>query len=326
LKRALLTKKKAVCKHFEGMAISYDDWKGKNDYYYFGLKKLIKRFIPAGSTVLELGCATGDILDELRPRRGMGVDISASMMDIAGDKHPWLEFIVGDAHSLDIKEKFEYVILPDIVDHLVDVQSVFQSLHSVIKEGSTVIITTINPLWGPIFSIAERLHMKMSEGEHRFWFKEDIVNLLYLEDFEVVESGYSMLLPKRIPLISKHINDFAAWAPILRSLCLIQYIAAKPMKSPRHEEILSVSVVIPCHNESGNIRECISRVPRMGRKTEIIVVDDGSADDTRAIVEGLLKKVDNLRLISYEVNQGKGHADKYPRPKGRGIMDVIEIV
>lgn len=70
----------------------------------------------------------------------------------------------------------------------------------------------------------------------------------------------------------------------------------------------SVSVVIPCYNEEGNIENCIKRVPKLGSKTEIIVVDDGSKDLTFSIVKKLQKKYPNLKLISYSPNKGKGFA------------------
>ncbi len=72
----------------------------------------------------------------------------------------------------------------------------------------------------------------------------------------------------------------------------------------------SVSVIIPCYNEEGNIENCIKRVPKLGRKTEIIVVDDGSKDKTAEIAKKLKSKYSNLRLISYKPNHGKGYAVK----------------
>lgn len=51
----------------------------------------------------------------------------------------------------------------------------------------------------------------------------------------------------------------------------------------------SVSVIIPCYNEEGNIENCINKVPNLGSNTEIIVVDDGSRDKTADIVRNLQK-------------------------------------
>ena len=85
----------------------------------------------------------------------------------------------------------------------------------------------------------------------------------------------------------------------------------------------SVSVIIPVFNEEGNIGNCIERVPKLGSKTEIIVVDDGSKDKTSEIVKKLQKRYSNLRLISYSPNKGKGNAVKVGLGSGRNDILLI---
>lgn len=70
----------------------------------------------------------------------------------------------------------------------------------------------------------------------------------------------------------------------------------------------SCSVIIPCHNEDGNISECLYRIPNMGRFLEIIVVDDGSFDKTAEIVKQAMLKDKRIRLISYPTRKGRGYA------------------
>jgi glycosyltransferase involved in cell wall biosynthesis len=90
------------------------------------------------------------------------------------------------------------------------------------------------------------------------------------------------------------------------------------------DQPLSCTVVIPCYNEEGNIEECVRRVPRMGRETEILVVDDGSQDRTAEIASRLEQTVAGVRLISYRPNRGKGHAVKVGFEAARG--DVVMIL
>ncbi|MEJ2698009.1 MAG: glycosyltransferase family 2 protein [Candidatus Sulfobium sp.] len=82
------------------------------------------------------------------------------------------------------------------------------------------------------------------------------------------------------------------------------------------EEFLSV--VIPAYNEEARIgptlRDMCEFLKDKFRKFEIIAVDDGSADNTRSIVENLARELDSLKLISYPENQGKGYA------VGRGVL------
>jgi len=70
---------------------------------------------------------------------------------------------------------------------------------------------------------------------------------------------------------------------------------------------MKLSVIIPVYNEVKNITEIVKRVQATKRASEIIVVDDGSNDGTR----DLLQKMDGkkkVRVILHEKNQGKGAA------------------
>jgi glycosyltransferase involved in cell wall biosynthesis len=67
-----------------------------------------------------------------------------------------------------------------------------------------------------------------------------------------------------------------------------------------------LSVVVPSYNEQRTILTLIKHVAESPWVREIIVVDDGSTDDTRQILNG----VDNpiVRVVLHERNQGKGAA------------------
>jgi glycosyltransferase involved in cell wall biosynthesis len=71
---------------------------------------------------------------------------------------------------------------------------------------------------------------------------------------------------------------------------------------------MKLSVVIPCYNEIGTLRKMLNSViDTPGLEKEIIVVDDGSTDGTRQVLE---QDVDGklARVIYLEHNQGKGAA------------------
>ncbi len=74
-----------------------------------------------------------------------------------------------------------------------------------------------------------------------------------------------------------------------------------------------ISVVLPAYNEEGNIERQVAAVDEVLAAMqfddyEILVVDDGSADRTRAVCEGMQKRFPKLRLLIHEVNQGYAKA------------------
>jgi len=69
------------------------------------------------------------------------------------------------------------------------------------------------------------------------------------------------------------------------------------------------AILIPAYNEGKYIKDVILECRKYGN--DIIVVDDGSTDDTREILKGLTDlSGPNVILIEHEVNKGKGEALK----------------
>ena len=76
----------------------------------------------------------------------------------------------------------------------------------------------------------------------------------------------------------------------------------------------SLSVVFPAFNEEYNIRTTVENarrvLPQIARKWEIIVVNDGSADETNRICDALASRYPEVRALHHLVNQGYGAALK----------------
>jgi len=80
------------------------------------------------------------------------------------------------------------------------------------------------------------------------------------------------------------------------------------------EMIDEISVFFPAYNEEKNITSTVikaqTKLNSIAKKYEIIVVNDGSSDQTDAKVKALIKKNNRIRLISHSPNQGYGAALK----------------
>jgi biofilm PGA synthesis N-glycosyltransferase PgaC len=67
-----------------------------------------------------------------------------------------------------------------------------------------------------------------------------------------------------------------------------------------------VTLVVPCHNEGDQVRETIAHLDAQNYpEFEIIAVNDGSTDDTGALLDGLMSIYPRLRVLHLASNQGK---------------------
>jgi dolichyl-phosphate beta-glucosyltransferase len=88
-----------------------------------------------------------------------------------------------------------------------------------------------------------------------------------------------------------------------------------------------LSVIIPSYNEQARIGNTLTAVLAylQARETsyEIIIVDDGSSDQTSVVVDSKIHGLDCARLISYQPNRGKGYAVRQGMLASRGAVVVF---
>ena len=72
-----------------------------------------------------------------------------------------------------------------------------------------------------------------------------------------------------------------------------------------------LSIVVPCFNEEKTLRKCIEKVLEIADETlslEIIIVDDGSSDQSLIIARELENKYQEIVVLSHKKTKGKGAA------------------
>jgi 2-polyprenyl-3-methyl-5-hydroxy-6-metoxy-1,4-benzoquinol methylase len=200
--------------HFDDVAPDYDRWKAKAHHYYAALKASLGEIVPPGSHVLEVGCATGDILASLRPSDGMGLDISPAMVELAARKHPTLRFQVHDLMAGPIGERFDYVVAADVAEHVPDLDTMMASLSEMLTERGVAVVVTANPLWSPVLHTAERLNLKMPEGDHEWRSRQDLAASARRAGLRERSFDRSLLVPKDVPGLRA--LDTARWSAGMR--------------------------------------------------------------------------------------------------------------
>jgi SAM-dependent methyltransferase len=323
-RKALLTA------HFDRLAPSRERWVDRNRYFYDDEISFLRFLVPEGKRVLELGCGTGRLLAALRPSEGVGIDLSPAMIDEARRQHPGMTFRCGDIETAEtlagLGDPFDYIVLIDAVGYLTDVQGTLERLQSLCKPTTRLIVGYFSQLWRPVLSAGSRIGLRMPMATQSLsWLSaDDITGLLELSGFDVVRREWRMLLPRRLGGVGPVANAIAGTLPGLRRMSLRDYVVARPRASDEPED-LSVTVLIPCRNEAGNIRNAVQRVPRIAEQQEILFVEGHSSDSTLEEIHRVIEEHPDLDIrVLVQSGKGKGDAVRLGFENARG--DVLMIL
>ena len=300
-------------------------WRKRNAYYYRWLDRIYRFYVRPDSRILHLGCQCGDLLDAVKPSYGLGIDTDPISIRLAQKRFPDLNFSVLDPHELDFNEKFDYVLISNSLGKWHDIQRVLERIRPLTDRNTRIVITYYNYLWEWILRIGSHLKIRRPEAYQNWLPREDIVNLLSLSGFDVIRSDSYLLLPKRIPPITALCNYVLALLPGFRYLNLIDLVIARPNPAPMSDADLTVSVIVPCRNERGNIADLVKRTPVMGGHTEIIFVDGSSTDGTADEIERQIQlhPERSISLIHQGDSTGKGDAVRKGFAAAAGDLLVI---
>ena len=306
-----------------------DAWIRRNWYYHRELQRICGRYVPARSRTLVVGSQTGDILSamDVDPAKSIAIDPSEALVEYSRAKYPNYRFEHGESDQLTEvlgdEAPFDYIVLPDLIGLVEDLQRALAGLHPYCHAGTRLVLTSYNFLWEPMVVLGEKLGMKIPQPEQNWLSMNDVSNILRFSEFHVDEAKAALLIPRRVPL-GDAINAFAARNRFLRHLCLIQYHVAtyQPPTAAQlaRRDALTVSVVVPCRNEVGNIESAVERIPEMGRGTEIIFIDGESTDGTVEKIEEVIAAEAGHRDIKlmHQVPLGSGEQPHRMLKLGKG--------
>lgn len=221
----------SVAKHFDEISGYYQVYKRRYKYYYDNLKKLLSELIPKNKAVLEIGCATGNLLVFLKPKIGYGIDISPEMIKIAKRKYSKSKNLnFSTKKVLDFKDyNLDYIFLSDVIEHLQNPKKMFADISEIMTKRTKLVITMANPVWEPLLMIWEKLGWKMREGPHKRIKYRQIEKMLIKIGLSIEKHSYKLLLPVNLPIISKFVNKYLE-RPLIKFAFIEYFVVVKSTK------------------------------------------------------------------------------------------------
>jgi len=333
LKNKKIINKHLIKEHFDKLAPKRESWIKKSKGFYFEDIKAMQELIPDGSSILEIGCGNGHLIGALKPLSGVGIDISSEMIKEAKKIYKNLNFIVADIEDTncikDLDQTFDFVIISDTIGYLNDIENTFEKLHKVCNADTRIIVAYYSPFWEPILNITARFKFKMPELPKALLNETDISSLLGSAGYETVKYQKKIIFPFTFFGIGRILNRFLSCVPILSYLCIRSYVVSRSLKSVLLDLPNSASVIIPCRNEKGNIKNALKRLPLFTKNLEIIFVEghskDGTWDEVKKTIldKSFIKKGFKMRAIQ---QKGIGKADAVFQAFSLATNDVLIIL
>ena len=301
------------------------------NYYWNEITNYCKYFSHDEGSVLEVGCGNGNLLANINGNRKVGIDFSEEYIAWAKEKYTQsnIEFLVMDANTIALNEKFDLIIISNLIGFVDDIQNVFEQVKTCCHPNTKVIVQFYNSFWEPAIKFAELLGIKQKTPTQNWLSTRDINNLLTISGFNVYRNSKRLIFPFFFPILSFIFNKYLAKFPFFRFFSLNIYSFAKPLPESNEENYLtkySTTVVIPARNESGNIENAITRLPNFGKHNEIIFIEGNSTDDTWQKIQEIQKKYAATHDIKIGQQKGKGKGDAVREGYKIATGDILMIL
>ena len=148
--------------------------------------------------------------------------------------------------------------------------------------------------------------------------------LAKLSGYEVVQvkpAGYS---PFRLLGLGDVINWAMPMVPLMRWLGFAAVVVLRPVAAVANPP--SLSIVIPCRNEKGNIEAALKRLPSFPAPVEVIYVEGHSSDGTWQEVQRVAAEYGSRMAVSAYQQTGKGKSDAVRLGFSKARHELVTIL
>ncbi len=200
------------------------------------------------------------------------------------------------------------ILLNGNFNYSFDIQGTLEQLHDRLCRTSRVLVVAYNPYLRHLYWLANLLGLRKGALSDTFVTQTDLENIAEISGFELVRYRFMGYCPFSLLGLGTALNRILPAVPLLRWFHLAALVVLRPrIPSP---EKPSLSIVIPCRNERGNIEPALQRLPEFaGTAVEVIFVEGHSNDGTWQEIQRLLPLASGAFTVRAAQQTGKGKVD-----------------
>lgn len=297
-----------------------------------------------GQSILELGCGQGlftrKLVEVTRGESPITAIRFGPRMDGSSESFSSVETIQARVSFPDIQgRQFDVIVALDILDQT-DGPWLLEQVYELLKPGGQLVVYENNP-WN-VFHKFRAIFQWFGDPLQRpiMLSRPELYELMseigFVRVFSIYHDFIYGLSVSWISWLSRNMSSVLENVPGLRTLS--QSILIHGQKPPRkikpspqslfaHESLRqAISIIIPCRNEEKNIETLITRLRNSFGEYihEMILVDDNSEDNTRAILQHMSREDSRIQPLFRSPPNGVGHAiaDGYRVATGRYCLSM----
>lgn len=213
-------------------------------YWWFVARRelaldLVDRHLPAQGKILDIGCGTGAVLEQLQKRSWAGgVDFSPHALQFS-EERGLANLTLGDAQALPYEaDQFDLTISLDTIEHVPDDERALREIYRTLKPGGTFImnVPAFRWLWGP---------HDVALMHFRRYTRREVADKLAKAGFEVERVNYSVFFLFPIVVLKRLSEKFATGEPEVKLPQVSDSLNQKLIQLMRREANLSHRLLFP---------------------------------------------------------------------------------
>ena len=215
------------------------------------------------------------------------------------------------------------VLLNGNLNYDLDIEATLAQLRTRLTRLSRVVVVLYNPYFRGVFRLASSLGLRQAPPPLTFVTRESMAALAALSGYEIVQMKPIAYVPFEMLGLGNLINRVLPTIPLLRWFGAAAIVVLRPIAASTPP---SLSIVIPCRNERGNIEPALTRLPAFPAPVEVIFVEGHSSDGTWEEVQRVVAAYgDRMKLSAYR-QTGKGKSDAVRLGFSQATHDLITIL